>query len=124
MSALFRNPLFWEILAALLAAIWSFPRVAKWRKEHLESKWQELVGYALEAVNSTYLEYVQGIKRGREDGKLTREEIRKARQMAWSKLHDIVREQAPELLDRYGEEAILLAIQSSTNMLKKGERND
>lgn len=73
------NPDFLKILAELIVLVWVFVKI----KTNLSDKKYQLAIEALEqGVEETYEEFVRGIKLGREDGKLTNEEIKEAQKRA------------------------------------------
>jgi hypothetical protein len=67
------------------------------------------------SVAETYQEYVQEIKKGKEDGKLTPEEAKKARGMAKDKMVAAAKENGVELATI----AIPALIEKAVNFLKK-----
>src|SRR6056297_1825538 len=58
------------------------------------------------AVTEVYHEYVAGLKKGREDGKLTDEEKSEARKMAVEKVKQLGKDKGVDYLKTYGLPAV------------------
>lgn len=114
---------FWRVVAAAVAALVAMP----WLKDRLqrieEGRWGKLWRLSELAVTETYLAYVQELKRGREDGSLTDTEAREARNMALQRLRTLLREEMPEVLEHYSNEA-LTAVNQRVLAALKGEGGD
>lgn len=70
------------LVGTLLGGIWTFFRSRDWYRDAQREKYVKALR-ALEAgVELTYRTYVRAIKRGRRDGTLTDDEVRRAREEA------------------------------------------
>jgi len=91
-------------ILTLLAGLGVFGKYKEKIEKITESKTWEI---AKSAVVETYHEYVRGIQKGREDGKLTEEEAKEARRLATEKIKSlgksegvkIVKSQLPNLVE-------------------------
>jgi len=111
---------FWTVLAMIVGFIWSLGRVKDFRDKVAATKWSTLFDFACQAANTTYLTYVQELKRAREDGSLTKEEVQEAQKRALRELKSLLRSEAPSMLSKYGEEALKYVIQMAVNKLQGG----
>jgi len=111
---------FWTVLAMIVGFIWSLGRVKDFRDKVAATKWSRLFDFACQAANTTYLTYVQELKRAREDGSLTKEEVQEAQKRALRELKSLLRSEAPSMLSKYGEEALKYVIQMAVNKLQGG----
>ncbi len=107
------SPIVIELVAAVVAVIWALPRLQRWRSALRSERWGRLLTLAERCVVLIHHNYVEELKRGREDGKLTVEEAREARQRALTRLITELRENAPEFLDHYVTPELLTAIEKA-----------
>ena len=92
------------VIALILGAIFTFAVKKKWIKEDLADKLEKDVSGSVTAV---YHEYVQARKAANEDGKLTDDEKKEARNLAIAKLKEIGKEKGIDYAKEYGLPAIL-----------------
>lgn len=95
------------LMGALFGGLWSMFRASEWRKRAEEKRYNKAL-QALEAgVELTYRTFVKSIKDSRDDGKLTEDEMRIARERARSAAIefgqtqgiDVMRELSGEYID-------------------------
>lgn len=110
---------FLELLAAVVAVIWALPRVSAWRERVRQGRLDSLMILAEQAVLETYHAYVEEIKRGREDGKLTLDEAHKARALAVADLLGLAADQFPNLAEEYGQAGVEALIERAVGWLKR-----
>jgi hypothetical protein len=92
------------LVSGLLGGIWTFFRSTDLYRRAKERRFAKAV-QALEAgVEQTYRTYVKAIKDAREDGKLTEEEARVARQRARDAAIEFGRTQGVDVLGTLGAE--------------------
>ena len=91
-------------LVFIIGAIFTFAAKKKWLKEDLADKLEKDVSGA---VTSVYHEYVKAKKDASEDGKLTDEEKKEARNKAIEALKTVGKEKGIDYAKEYGVPAIL-----------------
>jgi len=106
------NPSLWEIIGGLIALIWGF--IVAWLK--LKEGKKKKITMAFEAaVQDTYQEYIKPLKAGKDDGKLTKDEVKEAQGKAWDKAKDILKTQGvdlgKEMLVEYGPVIVTKIVQ-------------
>ena len=70
------------LVGTAMGTIWTIVKSSEWYSRRRNRRYHDAI-LSLEAgVDQTYRTYVQSIKEGREDGRLTKEERRRARQLA------------------------------------------
>lgn len=72
------------------------------------------------AVTEVYHEYVAALKKGREDGKLTEEEKKHARDLAIAKVKELGKEKGVDYAKTYGLPAIMALIEKFVTKKKEG----
>lgn len=96
------NPSLWEAVAGIIVLIWGL--IVGWAKLKDKEGTKKKITMAFEAaVQDTYTELIRDLKKSKEDGKLTKDEVKQAQQMAWSKAKDILQAQGIDL----GKEVIV-----------------
>ena len=109
------NELYLELIATIVAIVYSFVKASDWYKEHVVgSKREKAIDAIIAGVNKTYEEYTKEIKAANNDGKLTKEERAEARRLAkeaaieFGKKNgvDIVRNIGEDFIDSYLENAV------------------
>jgi len=105
-----------EILIFIIGAIATFVVKKKWVSEELA---HSLEGDVKGAVTSVYLEYVKAKKAANEDGKLTEEEKKEARNLALKKLAQIGKEKGVDYAKTYGVPLILGLVEKYVQADKK-----
>ncbi len=118
---LLTSPAFLEVLATAVAVIWALPRLQQWREGVRRTRWDRALQLGVRAATETYVQYVQGLKRGREDGHLTEGEVTEARRRATARLKELMRAEGPELLRFYGEDALEWVIELAVGRLRRKE---
>lgn len=103
------------------AAAWGFikslPWVVRWRAR----KYGRALGFVEEAVDSVYQSYVRDLKIGREDGRLTPEEVHEARRRARLLATKLAYEQGMKLLKVLSGATLDLEVTKAVNRLKNQE---
>lgn len=110
-------PLIPEIVAVVLGFIATLAVRKKWIKEDLAKK---LEGDISGAVTEVYDEYVKAKKKGNEDGKLTDEEKKVARDMAIAKVKEIGKTKGVDYAKEYGLPLIKGLIEKYVTKKKEG----
>lgn len=95
-------------LAFIIAAIFTFAAKKKWLNEDLADKLEKDVSGAVTAV---YHEYVKARKDASEDGKLTDEEKKEARNKALAMLKSIGKEKGIDYAKTYGVQAVTALVE-------------
>lgn len=108
------------LVTAILGSIWTAFRSTDFYRRARSERYGEAV-QALEAgVELTYRTYVRAIKESREDGKLTKEEMRLARQRAREAAIQYGRTRGIDVLRELGSDYVDLLIAKLVKNLKKG----
>ena len=90
------NPSLWEAIAGIIVLIWGL--VTAWLKLKDADGTKKKITMAFEAaVQDVYTEFVRETKAGAGDGKLSKEDVKKAQGMAWDKAKDILAGQGVNL---------------------------
>lgn len=110
-------PIIPEIVAVVLGFIATWVVKKKWVSEALAKK---LEGDVSGAVTEVYEEYVKGKKLGNEDGKLTEEEKKVARDMAIAKIKEIGKTKGVDYAKEYGIPLIKGLIEKYVTKKKEG----
>lgn len=107
------------LVTSVLGGLWATFKASDWRRQAQGSRYEKAL-QALEAgVEVTYRTYVQAIKEAREDGRLTEEEARQARQRARNAAIDYGRRQGVDVVSEVGAEYIDLWIAKLVKKLKQ-----
>lgn len=115
---------FWSSLgvqAGMLAlgGVWTYLKTRDWWGKRKEERSGEAL-LALEAgVDATYETYVRAIKEASEDGKLTKEERKRARQLAREAAVQFGANQGVDVLTTLGEDYVNLWINKLVKRLKE-----
>jgi hypothetical protein len=110
-------PLVPELLAVVLGLIVTFVVKKKWVDEKLANDLKDDVSGA---VTSVYHEYVKARKEANEDGKLTDEEKKEARNLALNKLGEIGKDKGIDYAKKYGVPLILGLVEKFVTKKKNG----
>jgi hypothetical protein len=106
-------------LGALLGSLWAFFRSSDWYQRARTRRYHKAL-LALEAgVEQTYREYVRSVKESREDGRLTDEEQRRARELARQSAVEFGRTQGVDVLRELGDNYLDLWIAKLVRKLKR-----
>jgi len=84
-----------------------------------DDKWAKIVAVGEEAVNEVYTEFVYGLKKKRKSGKLTSEEAKEARDMAWEKMKSIGQEKGLDMVKELAGKYIPVLINKLVKSAKK-----
>jgi len=107
-------------LGALLGTVWTFFKTSDWYVRLRRRRFDRAL-LALEAgVQQTYESYVHAIREGREDGSLTREERRQAREIARQTAIEFGKTRGIDVLRELGEEYVDLWIARLVRRSKAG----
>ena len=112
------------ILGSIVASVWTFFK----SRELSESLKEEKHATAIEAleagVEHTYRLYVESLKEGREDGKLTSEEKKLARQKALACAQEYGLTRGVDVIEQLGKEYIPVLIARIVRSLKGGRGSE
>lgn len=90
------NPSLWEAIAGIIVLIWGL--VTAWLKLKDADGTKKKITMAFEAaVQDTYTEFIRETKAKATDGKLSKEDVKKAQGMAWDKAKEILGTQGVDL---------------------------
>ena len=107
------------LVGTLLGGFWSFIKGQEWFAKVRSRRYYKAV-QALEAgVNQTYQEYVRALKQGREDGKLTSGERRRARNLAREAAVSFGRTEGVDVLKELGDQYLDTWIAKIVRKMKK-----
>jgi len=109
-----------HVVAVIISALWGSSWVRKWRKDRLDGTEAELFEFARASVQATWENYVEELKVGRADGKLTVEERQIARRKALSSLKARVTGKARELFEALGKAERDVLIEDAVSSMKEG----
>lgn len=108
------------LVGAVVGAMWAAFKSSDWYENARSRRYAKAVE-ALEAgVEQTYRTYVQAIKAAREDGKLTDEEKRQARELAREAAIEFGRTRGVDVLREVGAEYVDVWIAKLVQRLKNG----
>lgn len=106
------NPSLWEIVGGIIVLIWGVI-VAKLKLK--EGKKKKITMAFEAAVQDTYTDFVRDLKKGKSDGNLTKEEVKKAQGMAWGKAKVTLQDQGidlgKEVIAEYGPVIVTKIVQ-------------
>jgi hypothetical protein len=91
------NPSLWEVVGAIVALVWGL--IVGWAKLKDKDGTKKKITMAFEAaVQDTYTEFIRDLKAGKsDDGRLSKEDVKKAQGLAWDKAKDILSKQGVNL---------------------------
>lgn len=111
----FGNVQLWEVVGAIVAAIWLIVK----QKIKMDEDWQvRLTGFIEAGVQVTYDEFIRQAKKASADGKLTPEQINEARGKAWDAAKVFARDQGIDLVKQVAAEQIPVLITRVANGMK------
>jgi hypothetical protein len=114
------NPSLWEVVGSIIVIIWGLI-VAKFKLK--EGKKKTITQAFEAAVQDTYTEFVRGLKTGREDGKLTKEEVKKAQGMAWEKAKEFLKTKGIDLGKEVATEYGPVIVTKIVQLFKKDKKD-
>lgn len=117
---------FYLILTVVMGILTGLGLISKFREYLLDKLGQnkaKLVDAALSAVTETYHEYVKDIKAKKQDGKLTKDEAKNARDMALNKLKNFAKAEGINVAKAVGEAALPALIEKAVNAMKKSAKD-
>lgn len=106
------------LVSAVVGGAWTVFRSSEWYRRRTERRYHKAIEALEAAVEQTYRSYVRAIKASRSDGKLTPEEMRRARQLARETAIAFGRSQGVDVLRELGAEYIDLWIARLVRRLK------
>ncbi len=92
------------ILGTVLGGVWTLFKSSEWYGRMRRRRFRRALQALETAVEETYRAYVSNIKAGREDGRLTDDEKRRARSLARERALRIARNDGVNLLRELGED--------------------
>ena len=102
----------------LAGLLWSLLRAADLAQHLRRARLRKAVLVLQAAVDETWRTYVQAIKAGRADGKLTAEEARRARELAKARAYALARREGVDLLRELGPAFLDLWVAKTVKRLK------
>jgi hypothetical protein len=112
-------------IVATLGAIWTMLKLHDKIVDFLQKKksklWLRIYALAGQAVVQVSEEYVNEIKKGKADGKLTKDEAKKARDLALQKLLELAKADGLDLLKSGFKEMLPWIIEKIVQKFKKGD---
>ena len=102
----------------MIGGIWTFFKAHKLRKESKEGRLDQALLALEAAVDRTYETYVRSIKEASEDGKLTDEERKRARELARQTAVEFGRDEGIDVIRALGEDYLDLWINKLVRRLK------
>jgi len=110
---------FLGLVATGLGSLWALVKGSDWYNRRRNRRFRRAV-LALEAgVDETYRTYVSAVKDAREDGKLTKHEQRRARELARQTAIDYGRTEGVDVLRELGESYIDMWINKLVRRMKR-----
>jgi hypothetical protein len=107
------------LVATIAGLVWSALKATEWHTQLDAQREVRAVEVIEVAVEETYRTYVQALKAAREDGKLTQEERRAARQRAKQRAFQIARQDGVDLLFALGPHRVDLWIEKVVRCFKR-----
>jgi 2,4-dienoyl-CoA reductase-like NADH-dependent reductase (Old Yellow Enzyme family) len=97
---------FVQVVVAIVAAVWSIPRLQQWLAGVKATKWEALLELGENAVIQTWNSYTSGLKAAAADGKLTADQAKLARQQATATLRQLAEDELQGVINTYGNAAV------------------
>lgn len=107
------------LVGGALGMLWTFFKSRDWYRQSRARRYGRALQAVESAVDETYRGYVRDIKRSRNDGKLTDDEIRRARRRARERATAIARRQGVNLLHEIGEDYLEYWISKTVGRQKR-----
>lgn len=107
-----------SVIGMALGAVWALFKSSEWYARFKGKRGERAVLVIEAAVEETYRVYVQVIKEGRADGRLTEEEKQHARTLAKERALAIAREQGVDLARELGNDFVELWLTKIVNRFK------
>lgn len=109
-----------QLLAWAVAVVWALIQGSKWWQERVAAKYGQAVTAIEAGVSETYAVYVEAIKKGRTDGKLTPDEREEARQMALRRAREILLDRGAKLDKIMPPREAAMWVERGVTALKQG----
>lgn len=115
-GSFWRNPSLWEAVWLVVLVVLGF-LAAKfgWKKK----KWGKVIQAVEKAVNTIYIEFVREAKLKNEDGKLSKEEMKKALEDAWNMTKEDLLSQGIDLAKWISKEYFPVVVDKILKTVKK-----
>ena len=108
------------IVAGVITLAFAALKTAPWFEQRQRGQVGRAVRFIEAAVRQVYEEYVRELKTARADGKLTTEERRRARDLAWQRAVALARSEGIDLVAEIGSAQIFLWIDRLVRRIKAG----
>lgn len=119
LNELFTNDSALTLAVALTGAVWAAFKSSDLYTHLCRKRFNAALHVLESAVEETYRTYVEAIKEGRADGKLTQVERRRARALARERALAIGRDQGIDILTQLGRDSVNLWISRLVKKLKR-----
>jgi len=107
------------LVGTVLGSLWTAFKSTEWYGRLRERRYVRALNVLEAGVDRTYSTYVRSLKQSREDGKLTKEEIRRARESARHTAVELGRTEGVDVLRELGEHHMDRLI---SNVVKRRKR--
>jgi hypothetical protein len=107
-----------ELVSSLIGGVWTFFKAHRLRKEAKEDRLDQALLTLEAAVDRVYETYVRSIKEASEDGKLTKEERKRARELARETAIEFGQDEGIDVIRALGEDYLDLWINKLVRRLK------
>ena len=108
------------LAGAFVGMVWTWLKSSEWFQRRRERRLARALEGIEAAVEETYRTYVEALKAGREDGRLTADERVRARSLARERAVAIARTDGVDLLREVGGDYVDLWIARLVRRLKRG----
>ena len=112
------NDTLFTLAVTLASAAWTLVKSTAWYQARKTARTNQAVDLLEAAVEETYRVYVQALKAGRADGKLTDEERRRARLLARERGVQMARRHGLDMIRLLGEDRVNVWIAKLVKQLK------
>jgi len=115
-GSFWRNPSLWEAVWLIVLVVLGFLATKfGWKKK----KWGKIIQSVEKAVNTIYVEFVREAKLKNEDGKLSKEEMKKALEDAWNMTKEDLLAQGIDLAKWIAKEYFPVVVDKILKTVKK-----
>lgn len=109
------------LLGSVLGGLWTLFKTSEWWQRRRDKRYAAAVDVLEAAVDDTYRTYVRAIKEARDDGKLSRAERKRARDLARERAVELGRTEGVDVLRELGQTYVDLWVSRLVRRMKRGE---